>query len=169
MSPFVPYGGGGIGVVRYQETSRVFAETGDDVDERFTSYHVLGGLDVPIWRRLGVGVDGHYRWVPDGLGSGGVSQEFNETNLGGATFRGRVGFSILSARRPFARRVLTVVRSIPPGRVATYGDVATIAGRPRAARAVGHRHANVQRSGRALPPRDCGWRRARRIRREILT
>jgi O-6-methylguanine DNA methyltransferase len=30
-----------------------------------------------------------------------------------------------------------VVRSIPPGRVATYGDVAAAAGRPRAARAVG--------------------------------
>jgi methylated-DNA-[protein]-cysteine S-methyltransferase len=37
----------------------------------------------------------------------------------------------------FTRRVLTVVRSIPPGRVATYGDVAGMAGRPRAARAVG--------------------------------
>jgi O-6-methylguanine DNA methyltransferase len=40
-------------------------------------------------------------------------------------------------RSTFARRVLAVVRSIPPGRVATYGDVAASAGRPRAARAVG--------------------------------
>jgi O-6-methylguanine DNA methyltransferase len=39
---------------------------------------------------------------------------------------------------PFAHRVLTVVRRIPPGRVATYGDVAKMAGRPRAARAVGN-------------------------------
>lgn len=39
---------------------------------------------------------------------------------------------------PFAHRVLTVVRRIPPGRVATYGDVAAMAGRPRAARAVGN-------------------------------
>jgi O-6-methylguanine DNA methyltransferase len=39
---------------------------------------------------------------------------------------------------PFANRVLTVVRRIPPGRVATYGDVAKLAGRPRAARAVGN-------------------------------
>jgi O-6-methylguanine DNA methyltransferase len=39
---------------------------------------------------------------------------------------------------PFTRRVLTVVRRIPPGRVATYGDVARLAGRPRAARAVGN-------------------------------
>jgi O-6-methylguanine DNA methyltransferase len=38
----------------------------------------------------------------------------------------------------FSRRVLSVVRRIPPGRVATYGDVATVAGRPRAARAVGN-------------------------------
>ncbi len=38
----------------------------------------------------------------------------------------------------FKRRVLLVVRRIPPGRVATYGDVAALAGRPRAARAVGN-------------------------------
>lgn len=37
----------------------------------------------------------------------------------------------------FTARVLTVVRAIPSGRVATYGDVAALAGRPRAARAVG--------------------------------
>jgi O-6-methylguanine DNA methyltransferase len=39
---------------------------------------------------------------------------------------------------PFAARVLSAVRRIPPGRVATYGDVAAMAGRPRAARAVGN-------------------------------
>ena len=38
----------------------------------------------------------------------------------------------------FSDRVLLVVRRIPPGRVATYGDVARLAGRPRAARAVGN-------------------------------
>ena len=38
----------------------------------------------------------------------------------------------------FATRVLSVVRRIPPGRVATYGDVAAMAGRPRAWRAVGN-------------------------------
>jgi len=37
----------------------------------------------------------------------------------------------------FARRVLAVVRRIPVGRISTYGDVARLAGRPRAARAVG--------------------------------
>src|SRR5881227_2288629 len=38
----------------------------------------------------------------------------------------------------FAARVLSIVRRIPPGRVATYGDVARMAGCPRAARAVGN-------------------------------
>lgn len=38
---------------------------------------------------------------------------------------------------PFARAVLTAVRRIPRGRVASYGAVAGIAGRPGAARAVG--------------------------------
>ncbi len=38
----------------------------------------------------------------------------------------------------FTRRVLAAVRRIPPGRVATYGDVAALAGHPRAARAVGN-------------------------------
>ena len=38
----------------------------------------------------------------------------------------------------FARRVLMAVSRIPPGRVATYGDVARLAGKPRASRAVGN-------------------------------
>jgi O-6-methylguanine DNA methyltransferase len=37
----------------------------------------------------------------------------------------------------FRQRVLNVVRKIPPGRVATYGDIAALAGSPRAWRAVG--------------------------------
>ena len=38
----------------------------------------------------------------------------------------------------FRERVLSAVRRIPPGRVATYGDVARAAGAARAARAVGN-------------------------------
>jgi len=40
--------------------------------------------------------------------------------------------------RAFRDRVLSAVRRIPAGRVATYGDVAAAAGAPRAARAVGN-------------------------------
>ena len=51
--------------------------------------------------------------------------------------------------KDFTARVLAVVRRIPAGRVATYGDVAALAGKPRAARAVG----NIMRDcGRADVP-----------------
>jgi O-6-methylguanine DNA methyltransferase len=46
----------------------------------------------------------------------------------------------------FRIRVLAAVRRIPPGRVATYGDVAAAAGVPRAARAVG----NIMKGCRAV-------------------
>ena len=54
-----------------------------------------------------------------------------------------------SASRLFTRRVLSVVRRVPVGRVTTYGDVARLAGSPRAARAVG----NIMRAApqRGLP------------------
>ena len=42
-----------------------------------------------------------------------------------------------ATRGTFRARVLAVVRRIPRGRVATYGDIAMLAGRPRAWRAVG--------------------------------
>jgi|SRR5262245_13544579 len=42
------------------------------------------------------------------------------------------------AIKDFKKRVLSAVRRIPPGRVATYGDVAAAAGAARAARAVGN-------------------------------
>ena len=45
---------------------------------------------------------------------------------------------------PFTRRIVAAARRIPPGRVATYGDLARLAGQPRAARAVG----NIMREAR---------------------
>lgn len=47
-------------------------------------------------------------------------------------------------RSGFEARVLSAVRRVPPGRVATYGDVAAAAGAPGAARAVG----NIMRRSR---------------------
>jgi O-6-methylguanine DNA methyltransferase len=43
----------------------------------------------------------------------------------------------MAAPSAFARKVLAAVRRIPPGRVATYGDIAALAGSPLAHRAVG--------------------------------
>ena len=49
--------------------------------------------------------------------------------------------------RRFAHCVLSVVARIPVGRIATYGDVAGLAGRPRAARAVGNVLREANRPG----------------------
>lgn len=38
---------------------------------------------------------------------------------------------------PFANRVITLIKQIPRGRVATYGQIAALAGKPHAARGVG--------------------------------
>ena len=48
---------------------------------------------------------------------------------------------------PFERRVLTIVSRVPPGRVVTYGEVAKLAGKPRAARAVGNIMRQATRPG----------------------
>jgi len=47
----------------------------------------------------------------------------------------------------FERKVLLIVSRIPPGRVTTYGDVARLAGKPRAARAVGNIMRTADRPG----------------------
>lgn len=78
--------GGGVGSIGYRETDDEGAIT-----DRFTAYHVMGGGDVTLWRLIQVGAEARYRWVPDGLGVGGVSDSFNETDLGGTTIRVRIG------------------------------------------------------------------------------
>ncbi|HTV00531.1 MAG TPA: outer membrane beta-barrel protein, partial [Luteitalea sp.] len=88
----VPYAGGGIGVQIYRETSE-FADAGDDVDESKGSYHVMGGIELPFTRRLGANVDVLYRWVPDAIGSTGVSSYFDESDLGGAQVRFRISYT----------------------------------------------------------------------------
>ena len=48
---------------------------------------------------------------------------------------------------PFERKVLSIVSRVPPGRVVTYGDVARLARKPRAARAVGNIMRRAERPG----------------------
>jgi hypothetical protein len=82
------FAGGGIGSVGYKE-----ADDADVFNERFTSYHVMGGVDVAVWKMVQVGAEARWRTVPDSLGVGGASDEFNETDLGGTTFRVRFGIA----------------------------------------------------------------------------
>jgi hypothetical protein len=82
----LPYIAGGLSSYGYKETSQ-FAEAGEDVDERFSGYHVMGGAEVKVMRWLGVAGEVAWATVPDALGEGGVSEAFNETDLGGTSFR----------------------------------------------------------------------------------
>jgi O-6-methylguanine DNA methyltransferase len=53
----------------------------------------------------------------------------------------------LASESVFTRRVIAVVRRVPVGRVTTYGTVARLAGKPRAARAVGNIMAEARYPG----------------------
>jgi len=86
FASLVPYAGAGVGVVRLTERGD-FAEPGEDVEETHRSYHVVGGVEIPMRGWLRGGVEAGYRWVPNALGGGGVSQEFGETDLGGFVLR----------------------------------------------------------------------------------
>jgi hypothetical protein len=87
----IPYAGGGIGRYRYEETS-AFAETSENVKRSFTSYHVLGGAEFRISRWIGAAGEAQWATVPDALGTdvNGVSTTFDETDLGGFTFRAKI-------------------------------------------------------------------------------
>jgi opacity protein-like surface antigen len=87
----VPYLGGGVGWFRYSETSE-FAEAGEDVSDTFTGYHFLGGAEWRMSRSIGVSGEAEWSTVPDALGQNpsGASAAFNETDLGGVTFRVKI-------------------------------------------------------------------------------
>ncbi|MFN2447760.1 MAG: hypothetical protein ABR606_19515 [Vicinamibacterales bacterium] len=89
----VPYAGAGFDSYRYEETAD-FAEGGDDLDERFTGYHIVGGIEVRLYRL--VHASGEVAWssVPDAFGESGAAAEFGEDNLGGTSIR----FKILVGR-----------------------------------------------------------------------
>ncbi len=87
-SPVAYFAGGGVGSLGYRE-----ADVEEVISERFTAYHVMGGADITVWRMIQIGAEARHRWVPDGLGIGGVSEAFNETDLGGTTFRVRIGIA----------------------------------------------------------------------------
>jgi len=87
----VPYGGAGLGWHRYQETS-AFAEAEENLDERFTGYHVVGGAEFRVLRWLAAAAEAQWATVPDALGGdpNSVSHAFDETDLGGVTVRVKV-------------------------------------------------------------------------------
>ena len=87
----VPYGGAGLGQHRYEETSQ-FAEADENVSERFTGYHVVAGAEFRLAPWIGAATEAQWATVPDALGDdpNSVSHEFDESDLGGLTFRLKV-------------------------------------------------------------------------------
>lgn len=83
---FVPYAGAGWSSYGYEETSR-FAESNENVDERFSGFHLLAGAEVRLTGWLGIGGEVAWARVPDALGEGGVSEAFDESELGGTSLR----------------------------------------------------------------------------------
>lgn len=83
-----PYLAGGIGFHRYRETSD-FSVDDEDIDERFTGFQALGGVEFRISRFIAAAGEAQWTTVPDALGQdpGGVAAAFDEHNLGGITFR----------------------------------------------------------------------------------
>jgi hypothetical protein len=86
---FRPYVSGGISSYAYREVSD-FATDAENLEERFTGYHLAAGAEFPIERWLGVGWELNWTSVPDAIGEGGVSKAFNETNLGGTSLRMKI-------------------------------------------------------------------------------
>lgn len=81
-----PYLGGGFTAMTYSETSDS-ATDAENVDEVFSGYHLLGGAEYKLTRWLGIAGEATWTSVPDAIGEEGVAAAFDETNLGGASFR----------------------------------------------------------------------------------
>lgn len=86
---FTAFIGAGLTSLAYRETAE-FAEAGDDVDDRFTGAHVLGGLEYAATRWVHVGVEAVWTSIANAIGDGGVSAAFGENDLGGTTVRIKV-------------------------------------------------------------------------------
>lgn len=89
----VPYVGGGVGSLRFQETSD-FADPDENIDERFTSYHVVAGAEYALSRWFFLAGEVRYAAVPDAIGAPGIAAEFGESDLGGFS----IGLKVLVGR-----------------------------------------------------------------------
>jgi len=88
-SRVIPYGGLGVGWYRYKESS-AFAAPGEDVDTRRAGLVLEGGAEIRLHRFVGVAVDAHYTHVAGILGTGGISKDAGENDLGGVAARLKV-------------------------------------------------------------------------------
>lgn len=86
----VPYAGGGWLWTNYKETSE-FAIGDENTDTAFNGSVVFAGIEAAFLEWIIAGAEVQYRSVPGALGDGGVSEVYEEDNLGGVTVRGLLG------------------------------------------------------------------------------
>ena len=84
-----PYAGAGFGSYSYKEVSD-FADPSENVDTRHAGYLAMAGAEFRLHRWIGLSGDVQYTHVIGILGGGGVSQDANETDLGGVAARVKV-------------------------------------------------------------------------------
>ena len=84
-----PYLGAGVGFYRYEESSS-FDEASEQFSKRHNGFHIKGGGEIAVYKWIALAGDIQWTKVPNGLGEGGVSQHFGETDLGGTRVSVRV-------------------------------------------------------------------------------
>jgi opacity protein-like surface antigen len=91
VSPkLLPYGSAGVGYYHYTEASD-FDQPGEGVDAHHIGFIVNGGVEYRVHRWVGLAGDVQYTHVPGILGgSGTVSGQANENDLGGLAVRLKV-------------------------------------------------------------------------------
>jgi opacity protein-like surface antigen len=90
---FVPYVGGGALFLHYQETTPA-GLSADNTDIWKAGYQVFAGVDLRVAKTVTIAPEFEFRGVPNAIGTGGLSEQFGETDLGGLTFRVAVAFHL---------------------------------------------------------------------------
>jgi opacity protein-like surface antigen len=81
-----PYVAAGFGSYAYTETSD-FADPDENVDTRRFGFVVNGGAEFRMHRWVGFAIDAQYSRVEGILGTGGLSKQVGENDLGGVAAR----------------------------------------------------------------------------------
>lgn len=88
-----PYIGGGALILHYSEVTPS-GTSADNTISTFFGYEAFVGVDFRYGHSVTLAPEVDLRAVPGAIGKGGVSQVFNESNLGGATFRVTIGVTL---------------------------------------------------------------------------
>jgi opacity protein-like surface antigen len=83
----IPYVGAGVGSYGYRETSD---SSDEDVSTRHVGYLAVGGVEYRVHSWIGIAADLQYTHIPGILGSGGISEQAGENDLGGTAARFRI-------------------------------------------------------------------------------